>query len=66
MLIRTNVVTIGDPFVINCGDCYYMYATGFDFNGFVVRKSQDLQNWENLGPCLDLNDSWAFQDFLGA
>ena len=63
MLIRTNVVTIGDPFVINCGDCYYMYATGFDFNGFVVRKSQDLQNWENLGPCLDLNDSWAFQDF---
>lgn len=63
MLIRTDVITIGDPFVITCGDCYYMYATGFDCNGFKVRKSYDLKHWENLGVCLNLDDSWAFQDF---
>ena len=63
MLIRTDVINIGDPFIVNhCGN-YYMYATGFEDNGFVVRKSSDLQHWEKLGVCLDLNDSWAFQDF---
>lgn len=63
MLIRTNVQNIGDPFVVFDGNAYYMYSTDFDVNGFKVRKSNDLKTWEVVGVALDLNDSWAFQDF---
>ncbi|MBQ8802760.1 MAG: glycoside hydrolase family 43 protein [Tyzzerella sp.] len=63
MLIRTNVTDIGDPFVINNGKQYYMYATSFDVDGFKVWKSDDLKNWECLGVCLDLSDSWTCQDY---
>ena len=63
MLIRTNVTNIGDPFVVFNGEAYFMYSTDFDVNGFKVRRSSDLKNWEDLGIALDLNDSWAFQDF---
>ena len=40
-----------------------MYATSFDVEGFKVWKSDNLKEWECLGVCLDLRDSWAFQDF---
>lgn len=63
MLIRTNVTNIGDPFVVNDGSFYYMYATSFDVDGFKAWKSADMENWECLGVCLDLSDSWAFQNF---
>lgn len=63
MLIRTKITNIGDPFILNDGEYYYMYATGFDYPGFKVKKSSDLKNWEDLGVCLDMKDSWAFQDF---
>ncbi len=63
MLIRTNVTNIGDPFVLNTGENYYMYATSFDVEGFKVWKSDNLREWECLGVCLDLRNSWAFQDF---
>ena len=62
-MIRTNVTNIGDPFVVNAGEHYYMYATSFDADGFKVWKSDDLTNWDNLGVCLDLSDSWACQDY---
>lgn len=63
MLIRTDVTNIGDPFVLNTGSHYYMYATSFDVEGFKVWRSDDLKNWKCLGVCLDLKDSWACQDF---
>lgn len=63
MLTRTNVTNIGDPFVLNDGENYYMYATSFDVDGFKVWKSEDLANWECLGVGLDLSDSWACQDY---
>jgi beta-xylosidase len=63
MLIRTNVENIGDPFIVNSGDAYYMYSTDFDVVGFKVRKSKDLKTWETLGVALDLSDSWAHKDF---
>ena len=63
MLIRTNVENIGDPFILWDGNAYYMYSTDFDVDGFKVRRSNDLKTWENLGVCLDLSNSWAFQDF---
>lgn len=63
MLIRTNVENIGDPFVLWDGKRYYMYATGFDANGFKVRRSDDLTTWEELGVCLDLTGGWAEKDF---
>ena len=63
MLIRTNVENIGDPFIVWDGKHYYMYATGFDCEGFKVRRSDDMKTWEDLGVCLDLSNSWASQDF---
>ena len=63
MLIRTNVENIGDPFIVWDGKRYYMYATGFDCDGFKVRVSDNLKEWETLGVCLDLSNSWAYQDF---
>ena len=63
MLIRTDVVNIGDPFVVTTEDAYYMYATSFVAEGFQVWKSEDLHNWENLGVCLDLSNSWTCQDY---
>lgn len=63
MLIRTNVENIGDPFIVYDGQRYYMYATGFNCNGFRVRVSDDLKMWEDLGVCLDLLNSWAEKDF---
>lgn len=63
MLIRTNVTNIGDPFVIYDGTHYYMYATSFTADGFEVRISDDLKNWENLGVCLDLSNSWCYNDY---
>ncbi len=63
MLIRTNVKGIGDPFVVNDGKQYYMYATSFEVEGFRVWRSQDLKNWECLGVCLDLQDSWTTENY---
>lgn len=63
MLIRTNVSNIGDPFIVQAGDLYFMYATSFDKEGFKVWKSEDMETWEDLGLCLDLKDSWAYQNF---
>lgn len=63
MLIRTNVTNIGDPFIVNNGESYYMYATSFDAEGFKVWKSDDMTDWKCLGVCLDLSDSWACQDY---
>lgn len=63
MLIRTNVTDIGDPFIISADDAYYMYATSFVAEGFKVWRSADLHNWEDLGVCLDLNNSWTCRDY---
>lgn len=63
MLIRTNVINIGDPFILNDGKHYYMYSTDFDVEGFKVRISDDLINWQSLGIALDLSDSWAYKSF---
>ena len=40
-----------------------MYATCFEVEGFMVRRSSDLKQWENLGVCLNLSNSWATKDF---
>ena len=63
MLIRTNVTNIGDPFIVLENNVFYMYATDFDVQGFKVRKSTNLKDWEEIGTCLDLSDSWAYKDF---
>lgn len=62
MLLRTNVSNIGDPFILN-DDHYYMYCTDFDVEGFKVRISDDLINWETKGIALDLSNSWAYKSF---
>ena len=63
MLIRTNVTDIGDPFIVTAENAYYMYATSFVMDGFKVWKSRDMEEWEDLGACLDLSDSWTEQDY---
>ena len=63
MLIRTNVTNIGDPFIVQSEEFYYMYATSFDVEGFKVWKSENMEEWIDLGVCLDLTDSWAHEDY---
>lgn len=63
MLTRTNVTNIGDPFIVNNGEHYYMYATSFDAEGFKVWKSDNMEEWECLGVCLDLSGSWTCQNY---
>ena len=63
MLIRTDVSNIGDPFILNDNNHYYMYCTDFDVEGFKVRISDDLYHWETLGIALDLSNSWAYKSF---
>lgn len=63
MLIRTNVTNIGDPFIVKAEECYYMYATSFGVDGFMVWKSENMIEWENMGLCLDLSASWTYRDY---
>ena len=62
-MIQTNVTNIGDPQILRSKEDYYMYATSFDPAGFHVWKSNDLCNWNDLGVCLDMRDSWAEGSF---
>lgn len=56
-----------DPFVLRAGDFYYCYGTGPTSDGkqFVLLRSSDLANWENLGGALipiqgyEQADHWA-------
>ena len=63
MLIRTNVTNIGDPFIVRKGNVYYMYATSFGIDGFKVWKSENIEDWELVGTCLDLSNSWTYMDY---
>lgn len=40
-----------------------MYATSFDVQGFKVWKSNNLNDWECLGICLNLSNSWGYKNF---
>lgn len=62
-MIITDVTNIGDPFILNDGENYYMYATSAK-DGFLYFTSTDLKNWKNCGYCykaskLTENDYWA-------
>ena len=43
-ITTTDITGIGDPFVLRCGDTYYLYATSFT-DGFHCRTSRDLVHW---------------------
>ncbi len=58
-MIRTNVISIGDPFVLLHGNKYYMYATSAD-DGFLYWTSEDLKNWEKGGYCYK-NPVWGYE-----
>ena len=60
-MIRTNVKSIGDPFVILHGGKYYMYATSAE-DGFLYWVSEDMQNWEKGGYCYS-NPTWGYECF---
>ena len=62
-MIRTNITNIGDPFIVRSEEEYFMYATSFDPAGFHVWKSKGLEDWQDLGVCLDMRDSWAEGSF---
>ena len=51
-----------DPSILKDGDDYYMTFSSFDaYPGLVIWHSQDLVNWEPLGPTLFTNvgSVWA-------
>lgn len=62
-MILTNVTNIGDPQIVRSKEEYFMYATSFDPTGFHVWKSKDLENWQDLGVCLDMRGGWAEGSF---
>ena len=62
MYIKTDIIKIGDPFVLFDGEKYYMYATTSD-KGFRVFVSDDLKDWADGGIALDMSDSWASDSF---
>jgi len=62
-MIRTDIVNIGDPFVLTVDGGYVMYATTFGHNGFYAYTSTDLVEWKGAGVVCDLSDSWAENDF---
>jgi len=57
LMIKTNVVHIGDPFVLVANGVYYMYATSAP-DGFLCRSSLDLVNWKEEGYCY-ANSTWG-------
>lgn len=62
-MIFTDVVGIGDPFVLPYGDRYYMYATSAK-DGFLVWQSDDLKTWKGCGYAYRMSaDSFGYKDF---
>lgn len=61
-----EMTDIGDPFVLKDRDQYYMYATSKPDFGFMVWKSDNLVDWEEVGLAYDhinSNEKWALGDF---
>lgn len=44
------IVKIGDPYIINYKDSYYLYATS-DMNGYYCWKSENLCDWSEPWIC---------------
>ena len=49
-MIETKITKIGDPFILRCGDAYYMYATDAP-DGFKCFYSTNLTDWRDIGYC---------------
>jgi GH43 family beta-xylosidase len=60
-----NITNIGDPYVLQYGGQYYMYATSSPI-GFMVWESSNLVDWESKGLALDKNsvgNKWGEGNF---
>ena len=60
-----NITHIGDPYVLQYGGKYYMYATSSKI-GFIVRESSNLVDWVDKGLALDKNsigNKWGNGNF---
>lgn len=55
-MIKTEITGIGDPFVLRCGEAYYMYATNAP-DGFKCFYSENMRDWKDLGYCY--RGSWG-------
>ena len=60
-VIKTGITGIGDPFVLNDGDSYYLYATSSE-KGFRCWRSKDLKSWTDCGSCY-ASSSWGENSF---
>lgn len=49
------ISNIGDPYLLRCGNRYYLYATSH-FNGFYCWESDDLENWSEPAVCYEAAD----------
>lgn len=58
MIEKTNIVNIGDPFVLLENGTYYLYATSAS-DGFLVWKGTDLNKLEKVGYCLEAKNSFG-------
>ena len=61
-MIVTDVTDIGDPFILNDGEKYYMYATSAK-DGFLYYESDDLKSWKNCGYCYKGSSSLIESDY---
>ncbi len=59
--IALTNLPLRDPFILNDGDAYYLYATGGD-GSFNVWSSTDLQLWYDEGACFTVEAGDAYYD----
>lgn len=61
-----GMTNIGDPFILESNDTYYMYATSEASYGFKAWQSDNLVDWEEKGIAYDhyeQENRWATGDF---
>ena len=63
-MIQTNIIDIGDPFILVHNNTYYMYSTiSRAKDGFKCFSSKNLIDWEDNGFVYSKNDSWGEECF---
>lgn len=65
-MIRRQDLRIRDPFILPCGDVYYLCGSGEE-KSLSLYRSTDLENFEALPPIFTIEeDSWAEKDTWAA
>lgn len=63
--MKLNEINIRDPFILPYEGIYYMYGSrGWNYTGFDVYKSEDLNDWSEAIPVFEKpKDFWATKEY---